>query len=121
MQSISKLNKGFRFLLYFIDIFIKYAWVVPLKDKKEVSIVTAFQKILDDSKNHRQSQSKRRKPNKIWVNKGRDFCNSSFKKWLKDDDIERYSIHNEGKSVVAEGIQYIMRENLILLKDLLEL
>ena len=48
MQLISKFNKGFRFLLCVIDIFSKYAWVVPLKDKKGVSIVGAFQKILDD-------------------------------------------------------------------------
>ena len=57
MQLISKFNKGFRFLLCVIDTFSKYAWVVPLKDKKGVSIVNAFQKILDDSA---------RKPNKIW-------------------------------------------------------
>ena len=64
MQLISKFNKGFRFLLCVIDIFSKYAWVVPLKDKKGVSIVDAFQKILDKS---------RRKPNKIWVDKGSEF------------------------------------------------
>ena len=93
MQLTSKLNKGFRFLLCAIDIFSKYAWVVPLKDKKGVSIVDAFQKILDKSG---------RKPNKIWVDKGSEFYNNSFKKWLKDNDIEMYSIHNEGKSVVAE-------------------
>ena len=80
-------------LLCVIDIFSKYAWVVPLKDKKGVSIVNAFQKILDDSN---------RKPNKIWVDKGSEFYNSSFKKWLKDKDMEMYLIHNEGKSVVAE-------------------
>ena len=77
----------------FIDIFSKYAWVVPLKDKKGVSIVDAFQKILDDSN---------RKPSKIWVDKGNEFYNNSFKKWLKDNDIEICSIHNEAKSVVAE-------------------
>ena len=87
------MNNGFRFLLCVIDILSKYAWVVPLKDKKGVSIVDAFQKILDKS---------RRKPNKIWVDKGSEFYNNSFKKWLKDNDIEMYSIHNEGKSVVAE-------------------
>ena len=43
-----------------------------------------------------------RKPNKIWVDKGSEFYNDSFKKWLKDNNIEMYSIHNEGKSVVAE-------------------
>ena len=61
MQLISKFNKVFRSLLCVIDIFSKYAWVVPLKDKKGVSIVNAFQKILDDSN---------KKPNKILVDKG---------------------------------------------------
>ena len=61
----------------------------------------SFQKILNDSA-RRQSQSKGRKPKKIWVDKEIKFYNSSFKKWLKDNDIEMYSIHNEGKSVVAE-------------------
>ena len=93
MQLISKLNKRFRFLLCVIDIFSKYAWVVPLKDKKGISIVNAFQKILKESD---------RKPNKIWVDKGSEFYNSSFKKWLKDNNIEMYSIRKEGKSVVAE-------------------
>ena len=93
MQLISKFNKGFRFLSCVINIFSKYAWVVPLKDKNGISIVNAFQKILKESN---------RKPNKIWVDKGSEFYNNSFKKWLKDNDIEMYSIHNEGKSVVAE-------------------
>ena len=78
-----------------IDIVNKYAWVVPLKDKKGVSIVDAFWKILDKS---------RHKPNKIWVDKGSEFYNNYFKNWLKDNDIETYSIHNEGKSVVAERL-----------------
>ena len=93
MQLISKFSKGFRFLSCIIDIFSKYAWVVPLKDKKGVSIVKAFQKILNDSA---------RKLNKIWVGKGSAFYNNSFKKCLKDNDIEMYLIHKEGKSVVAE-------------------
>ena len=93
MQLISKFNKRFRFLLCVIDIFSKYAWVVTLKDEKGISTVNAFQKILDKSEH---------KPNKIWVDKGSEFYNNSFKKWLKDNDIEMYSIHNEGKSVVAE-------------------
>ena len=93
MQLISKFNKGFRFLLCVIDIFGKYTWVVPLKDKKGVSIIDAFQKILDNSN---------RKPNKIFVDKGSEFYSNSFKNWLKYNDIEMYSIHIEGKSVVAE-------------------
>ena len=101
MQLIIKFNKAFRFLLCAIDSFSKYAWVVPLKDKKGASMVNTFQKILDDS-NRSEAKSNGRKPNKIWVDKGSEFYNSSFKKWLKDNDIEKYSIHYEGKSVVAE-------------------
>ena len=74
MQLISKFNKGFGFLLRVIDIFTKYAWVVPLKDKKGITITNAFQKILKESN---------RKPNKIWVDKGSEFYNSSFKKMVK--------------------------------------
>ena len=93
MQLISKYNKGIRYLLCAIDLFSKYPFAVPLKDKKETTIVNAFQSILDSSK---------RKQNKIWVHQGSEFYNKSFKKWLKDNDIEMYSTHNEGKSVVAE-------------------
>ena len=93
MQLISKFNKRFRFVLCVIDIFSKYAWVVPLKDKKGISIVNAFQSILKKSS---------RKQNKIWVDKGNVFYNNSFKKWLQDNDIVMYSTHNEGKTVVAE-------------------
>ena len=50
MQSISKFNKGIRFLLCVINIFSKYGWVVPVKDKKDITIVNAFQKILDNSR-----------------------------------------------------------------------
>ena len=49
-----------------------------------------------------ESESKGHKPNKIWVGKESEFFSNSFKKWLKDNNIEMYSIHNEGKSVVAE-------------------
>ena len=93
MQLISKFNKGFRFSLCVIDIFSKYIWVVSLKVKKGVSIVNAFQKKLDDSN---------RKPNKICVDRGSEFYDDSFRKWLKDNDIEMYSINNEGKFVLAE-------------------
>ena len=70
MQLISKFNKGIRFLLCIIDVFSKYAWVVPLKDRKYVTIVNALQNILNSSK---------RKPKKIWVDKGSEFFNNSMK------------------------------------------
>ena len=93
MQVISKFNKRFIFLLCVIDIFSKYAGVVPLKDKTVLSIVNPFQSILKKSNT---------KPNKIWVDKGSEFYNSLLKKWLKDNNIEMYSTHDDGKSVVAE-------------------
>ena len=64
MQLLSKFNKGIRFLLCVIDIFSKYAWVIPLKDRKCAAITNDFQKILNESN---------RKPNKIWVDKGSKF------------------------------------------------
>ena len=64
-------------MIIFIDISSKFAWVVPLKDKKGVSIVYAFQTILDDS-NRSKAKSKGRKPNKKWVDKGSEFYNNSF-------------------------------------------
>ena len=63
------------------------------KVKKGATIVNALQSILDNSK---------RKPNKIWFDQGTDFYNNNFKKWLKDNKIEMYSTHNEGKYAVAE-------------------
>ena len=93
IQLISKYNKGIKYLLCVIDLFSKYAWVVPLKDKKGMSIVNAFQKILNSSD---------RKPNKIWVDQASEFYNTHLKKWLKDSNVEMHSTYNEGKSVDAE-------------------
>ena len=67
--------------------------LISLKDKTGVSIVNSFQSILKRSN---------KKPNKIWVEKGSEFYNNSFKEWLQDNDIAIYSTHNEGKSVFAE-------------------
>ena len=74
MPLISKFNKGFRFFLCIIDTYSKCAWVIPLKDKKGITITNAFQKVLDKSN---------RKPNKIWVDKGSKFYNRSIMFWLE--------------------------------------
>ena len=74
MQLLSKINKGTRFILRVIDTFSKYAWVAPLKDKKGITIVKTFQKILDNSM---------RKPSTVWVDQGSEFYNSSFKRMVK--------------------------------------
>ena len=73
MQLLSKYNRGIKYLLCAIDLFSKYAWVVPLKDKRGITIVNAFQKII----------SKGRKPNKIWVDQGSEFYNNTFKDFWK--------------------------------------
>ena len=93
MQSLSRKNKGIKNLLCAIDLYSKYAFVIPLKDKKGISIVNVFDKIIKQSN---------RKPNKIWLDQGGEFYNNVFKKWLSDNDITMYSTYNEGKSVVAE-------------------
>ena len=93
MQSLSRKYKGIKYLLRAIDLFSKYAFVIQLKDKKGISIVSAFNKIIKQSN---------RKPNKIWVDQEGEFYNNVFEKWLSDNDINMYSTYNEGKSVVAE-------------------
>ena len=93
MKLLSKQNKGIKYLFCAIDLYSKYALVVPLKDKKGIRIFNPFDKIIKQS---------RRKPNKIWVDQGSEFYNRDFKKWLSSNDIIMYSTYNEGKSVVAE-------------------
>ena len=87
MQSLSKKNKAIKYLLSAIDLYSKDAFVIPLKDKKGISIVNAFNKII---KEHNK------KPNKTWVDQGGEFYNHNFKKWLSDNDIIMYSTYNEG-------------------------
>ena len=92
MQSLSKYSKGNKYFLCTIDLFSKYAWVVPLKDIKVTSIVKTSQKTISEG----------RKPNKIWVHQGSEFYNNSFKGFLKIDNIKMHSIYNVVKSVLAE-------------------
>ena len=103
MKLISKYNKGVRFLLCVIDVFSKYACIVPLKGKKGVSIAGAFQQTLKESN---------RKPNKIWVDNVSEFYNNFFKKWLQDDDIVMYSTQIKGKSVIAERFIRMLKNNI---------
>ena len=91
MQLKSKLDKGYRFSLCVTGICSKYAWVISLNDKKVITITNALQKILDEYK-----------PNKIWVVKGSEFYNRLMNSWMQDNDIGKYSTHNEGQSVTAE-------------------
>ena len=85
-----------------IDLFSKYACVIPLKGKRGNTIVNAFQKII----------SKGRKPYKIWVDQGGEFCNNLFKRFLKINNTEMYSTYNKGKSVVVERFIWTLKNKI---------
>ena len=99
MQLISKFDKGIKFLLCIIDLLSKYSWV-PLKDKKEVPIVNAFQKILVNLMEFHSNKT----TNKIWIDKGSEFYSRSIKSCLEKKALKH--------------VQQKMKENLLLLKDL---
>ena len=76
MSLISKFNKGIKYLLCVIDLFSRYSWVAPLKNKKGESVVEGFQIIF---------KNLRRKPNKIWVDHGSEFYKNEFKSFFKKE------------------------------------
>ena len=120
VQLITKFEKEIK--TFVIDIFGKYTWVFPLKDKKGVTIVNAFQNLIDNSvelhPKSRKGKSKGHKRSKIWVDKRSEFYNNSFKKWLKDNDIGIYSTHNKGKSAFAERFIRILKHMTSISKNL---
>ena len=93
MQEWSRDNKGYRYMLNVIDVFSKYAWSVPLKDKKGITVLTALKDIIKKSG---------RKCKHLWVDQGKEFYNSHFDEWLKENDVIRYSTFGEHKSAVVE-------------------
>ena len=94
MQILSVYNKKIKCLLCPTVFFSKYAWVVLFIEKRGIIIANSFKKLV----------SRKRKPNKIWVDQGGELYNNLFKRFLKISNIEIYSTYNERKSVVAEKI-----------------
>ena len=94
MQSMQKFNDGYRYLLVCTNVFSKYAWVVPLKNKTGSSLVEAFKIILASG----------RKSEKIITDQGTEFFKKHFKALLKDEDIELYNMYNETKASVVERL-----------------
>ena len=92
MQKFSKWNKGYRYLLMVLDVFSKYGWIVPLKDKKGESVAEAFKSLF----------KKGRKPKMLWVDKGKEYYNKNMKELLDKNKIVMYSTENEEKSSVCE-------------------
>ena len=93
MGSLSSKNKNVKYLSCAIDVFTRYAWDKPLKDKKGKIVLNSFIEIVNESIST---------PNKLWFDQGREFCNQLMQKWLENNDILMYSTHNEDKSVIAE-------------------
>ena len=89
---MSSKNKNVKYLCV-IDVFTKYAWVKPFKDKKGRTILYAFIEIVNESNG---------KPNKLWFDQGREFYNKLTQEWLENNGFLMYSTHNEGKSVITE-------------------
>ena len=94
MISWSWFSHGVQYLVCVTDVFTKYAWVNPLKDKKAKTIHHGFIEIVNESKP---------KPNKLWVDQRKEFYNNCLQKWLDNNDIWMYSTLNEGESVAVES------------------
>ncbi|PFX25400.1 putative uncharacterized transposon-derived protein F54H12.3 [Stylophora pistillata] len=92
MQKFAKWNKGYRYLLMVLDVFSKYGWIVPLKNKKGESVADGFEKIFTEG----------RIPKRLWVDKGSEYYNSHVKDLMKSKGVVMYSIENEEKSSVCE-------------------
>lgn len=101
MQSVSKQNNGFKYLLTVIDLFSKYAYTIPLKSKSNDVVINAFEKLF---------KSTHRTPKKLWTDQGSEFINHNFKKFLKDNNIELYHVYNEGKANVIERFNRTLGE-----------
>ena len=93
MQEWYKENRGYRYMLNAIDIFTKFAYSIPLKDKMGATVLDAFKDIVKQSK---------RLPRHIWVDEGKEFYNIHMTEWLRENNIIRYSTHGEHKSAVVE-------------------
>ena len=93
MGSLSSKNKNVKSLLCVIDVFTKHAWVKPLKDKKGKTVLNAFIEIVNECN---------RKPNKLWIDQGREFYNKFMQEWLDNNYILLYFTNNKGKPVISE-------------------
>ena len=101
MQPYSRWNRGYKYLLTVLDVFSKYAWVVPIKDKKGETITKAFKVIVG-----------KRKPVYLWTDKGTEFYNSDFKEYLKENGITLYSTQNVEKSSVIERFNRTLKSKM---------
>ena len=102
VQNLSRYNKGYKYLLMFVDIFCKYAWVVPLKTKQGQELVKAFQTILASA----------RKPSKLQTDQGTEFLNRVFQKFLRENKIEFLTVKSGLKASVVERFNRIFKNKI---------
>ena len=98
-SSLSKYNNYYKFILTVIDIFTKKAWAIPLKNKSGLSITNGFKTILSEGP---QGGSECRKPENLWVDRGREFYNKTFKSLLKEYETKLYSTYSDLKAVIIK-------------------
>ena len=98
-SSLSKYNNNYKFILTVIDIFTKYAWAIPLKIKSGLSITNGFKIVLSE---HPQGGSESRKPEKLWLDRGSNFYNKTFKSLLREYETKLYSTYSDLKAVFIE-------------------
>ena len=101
MREWGKQNSGYKYMLNVIDVFSKYAWSIPMKNKTGLTTLEAFKKIVKESG---------RIPNHIWVDKGKEFYNKDVNSWLKENNIVMYSTYSEHKSCVVERFNRTLKE-----------
>ena len=101
MQAFSRYNSGIKYLVNVIDVFSKYAWSIPVKNKTGIEITNAFKQII-----------KNRKPKMLWVDQGSEFYNKTFQQFLKENGIEMYHTFNEGKAVIVERFNRTLKNRM---------
>ena len=99
MSSLACFNKGYKFLLTCIDVFLKFAWVVPLKNKSGESLVNGFQSVLDLN----------RSPEKLQTDKGTEFLDRNFQSLLKENSIHFFTTNSELKASMVECFNHTLK------------
>ena len=102
VQLLAKYNRGMRYLLTVLDVLSKYAWVQPLKAKTGVALVQAFDKIVKHG----------RQPNRLQTDRGKEFYNRTFQRWLEDQRIKHFSTEGDAKASVVERFNRTLTERL---------
>lgn len=101
-SQYSRQNRGYKFILVVLDVFSRYAWARPLKNKTGVQVTQAFEDIFKDGN----------KPIKLWTDRGTEFLNTNMSRMLETNGIELYSTYNEPKAMIAERFIRTLRKKI---------